>query len=685
MLCFATSLLIALKPSEIYNFTCTSLDSIANFELKHENKEYYFSLAVESLDGTKWYGSVTDSTNKSKMLPLNNRIDLNDMAVGTVKVQFQCTNLGTVNQQVSISYTNSRLLLQNQQFNTGFNKDTYFMIPICHDNMDIHISTDSLIYASFSNERVNETTAEFGNAHNFQSFIIPEDKVKVPGYLYLYFSLRGVPAYVLVSQKNMSSPVPYNVEQRSSLSAQMHCYDNYITPLHAGDHFVAVSAVNDNFTVPAILLISNYSNNIKVPTYTTFDFKSEAYDYYLDINPADYPDAYINNQSIVGVSLGQTAWLPVTHSLKQNYTHYMYSIYFTVNNSFTQEGISQKININGGSDVQNSVLLVRQNDQYTFDDHQIPSANLVVRIEGEDLVTQYQKLSIGFGQPNSDVGTVTKISDTVYEAILTADEVSANVQQGELFYTRIQRNKKVGAFATILNFQKQYKLQEGVTGKFNRLDGQDCDYFSAFFDPSAGKGLKMKFTNISSKKLTVFWSQSSVMPIYNNESHKIVCNGSQSCTANIFSYQVDPKLPIYLNFQTNSSFTINSSHLNYIANLAPLEKAAKNNEWYGIDHDCVALVQPWILKTTNQWQRGMKVQGNSILQGTCIASFQYSQSKGYFYDGKLGGHTAVFISQDSYGITVYDQWNIQPCHTRVIRFKNDGSKQNDGNEFYVIE
>ncbi|CAL6039809.1 BPSL0067_family protein [Hexamita inflata] len=79
-----------------------------------------------------------------------------------------------------------------------------------------------------------------------------------------------------------------------------------------------------------------------------------------------------------------------------------------------------------------------------------------------------------------------------------------------------------------------------------------------------------------------------------------------------------------------------------------------------------------------------QLQGNRIQSGTCIASFQYSASKGYFYDGSIGGHAAVFVSQDSTGITVYDQWKTQPCHKRFIRFKGDGSKQNDGNEFYVI-
>ncbi|CAL6051731.1 BPSL0067_family protein [Hexamita inflata] len=125
----------------------------------------------------------------------------------------------------------------------------------------------------------------------------------------------------------------------------------------------------------------------------------------------------------------------------------------------------------------------------------------------------------------------------------------------------------------------------------------------------------------------------------------------------------------------------------YIADITPLENAATNNEWYGTEsHECVALVKPWIPgKTTKKWSRSDQVKGNYVSEGTCIASFQYSSSKRFFYDGAIGGHAAVFVSQNSQGITVYDQWRTQPCHKRVIRFQGDGSKQNDGNEFYVIE
>ncbi|CAL6071061.1 BPSL0067_family protein [Hexamita inflata] len=103
--------------------------------------------------------------------------------------------------------------------------------------------------------------------------------------------------------------------------------------------------------------------------------------------------------------------------------------------------------------------------------------------------------------------------------------------------------------------------------------------------------------------------------------------------------------------------------LNYIAQLAPLEAAAKNNQWYGTEsHECVALVKPWIPdKTTKQWKRGAQVKGNKgLATGTCIASFQYSPSKGYLYGEDINGH-AVQV-QDyycMYGVTICERWNVQ--------------------------
>lgn len=58
-------------------------------------------------------------------------------------------------------------------------------------------------------------------------------------------------------------------------------------------------------------------------------------------------------------------------------------------------------------------------------------------------------------------------------------------------------------------------------------------------------------------------------------------------------------------------------------------------------------------QTTN-WKKGARVKGNTSIQpGTAI--------------------------------TVYDQWNDTPLHTRQIKFKGHGYVSNDVDQFYVIE
>ncbi|CAL6005928.1 Conserved_hypothetical protein [Hexamita inflata] len=568
MLYLASALLIAVKPSSIYNYTCTSLNDIANFELTHEKPEYYFSVAVESLDGTRWFGSVTDSTGYTKTLPINGRMDLSTMAVGEVKVQLQCTNLGTVNQKISISYTDSRLLLNNEQFTTGSIEETYLMIPVCKENVDIQIKTDALIYASFTNERTDESSAKFNNAQTLTDFVIPKEQIRIPGYLYLHFVKKTATGNIMVYQKSIET-IQYNVEYRSSLSSQMHCYDHFITPLHVGDHFVAVSADNDmqnSFSVPAIFFNSEYAP-MNLPVVNKNEVQSDLYNGFLDLSPVDYPDAYKKDKSISGVSIGlYTAWLPVTHSESQTYSSYKYSVYFTVNGSYATPGRSTIVNIPAGSDVHDTVLLTKMSDQYAYTNgnRENPNANLIVQIEGNDLATQYQKLMFGYGQPSANQGTLKKISDTVYESLVSFKEASANVPQGELFYSRLYRNTKVAAFQTTLYFEKQYQLIDRVPGMFSKLEDQTDNSFNAFFDPSAGKGVEIQFTHIDSKKMTIHWSQTSFLPMYAG-GNKIVCDEGQSCSIKIDAADLDQHLPIYFNFETTSlSFQVVAGPADYL-------------------------------------------------------------------------------------------------------------------------
>ncbi|HEX5078404.1 MAG TPA: BPSL0067 family protein [Geminicoccaceae bacterium] len=89
---------------------------------------------------------------------------------------------------------------------------------------------------------------------------------------------------------------------------------------------------------------------------------------------------------------------------------------------------------------------------------------------------------------------------------------------------------------------------------------------------------------------------------------------------------------------------------------------------------------------TAAWQEGTQVRRNpDIAAGTAVATFESDGS----YTSESGNHAAIYLSQNDQGIWVYDQWQGQPVHRRLIRFEGGsgkwGSKSNDGTRFAVIE
>lgn len=69
---------------------------------------------------------------------------------------------------------------------------------------------------------------------------------------------------------------------------------------------------------------------------------------------------------------------------------------------------------------------------------------------------------------------------------------------------------------------------------------------------------------------------------------------------------------------------------------------------------CVALVQHYAkLRQTALWKEGKSVMGDlSIVKGTAIATFV----GGKYQSLSTGNHAAFYLSQDSRGIFVMDQW-----------------------------
>ena len=105
----------------------------------------------------------------------------------------------------------------------------------------------------------------------------------------------------------------------------------------------------------------------------------------------------------------------------------------------------------------------------------------------------------------------------------------------------------------------------------------------------------------------------------------------------------------------------------------------------GVTHQCTDFVKTASgAPPASLWHKGEAVHGNmTIAIGTAIACG---------WDGNIypsrphGNHAAIFISEDSNGIRVIDQWLGQRPHERVIHFRGgNGSASNDGDKFYVVE
>jgi hypothetical protein len=104
--------------------------------------------------------------------------------------------------------------------------------------------------------------------------------------------------------------------------------------------------------------------------------------------------------------------------------------------------------------------------------------------------------------------------------------------------------------------------------------------------------------------------------------------------------------------------------------------------------ECVEFVrQATGAPQTVLWKKGAMVFGaslSSITRGTAIATF--NDSGKYPIDGK-GKHAAIYLSHDSLGIRVLDQWNKQgEVLERIIYFSSPSiPRSNAGKSFYVIE
>ena len=118
--------------------------------------------------------------------------------------------------------------------------------------------------------------------------------------------------------------------------------------------------------------------------------------------------------------------------------------------------------------------------------------------------------------------------------------------------------------------------------------------------------------------------------------------------------------------------------MSYIADIETVRTNGNGRSHFGESKECVAAVKYFTgAPQTALWRKGTAVKGNLNLKaGTAIATFDDK--------GKYKGHAAIYDSQNSAGLNVYDQWNSQEFHPRLIRFGGRGVS-NDVDQFYVIE
>jgi hypothetical protein len=99
---------------------------------------------------------------------------------------------------------------------------------------------------------------------------------------------------------------------------------------------------------------------------------------------------------------------------------------------------------------------------------------------------------------------------------------------------------------------------------------------------------------------------------------------------------------------------------------------------------CVALLQEaGGVPHTSTWRQGHSVRGHFVPAGTAIATFENGR-----YTNRTDGsaHAAILIAKQDDGILVWDCWQGQPVHQRVIRYQGGRVQPvNDGDAFYVIE
>jgi hypothetical protein len=86
-----------------------------------------------------------------------------------------------------------------------------------------------------------------------------------------------------------------------------------------------------------------------------------------------------------------------------------------------------------------------------------------------------------------------------------------------------------------------------------------------------------------------------------------------------------------------------------------------------------------------QWQRGIRVRGETLPKGIAIAVFSVESSRPGSEKSTQVLHASIYDGQDESGIWVYDQLPGEPVQRRHVRFQQGRTQPwRDGNAFHVV-
>jgi len=139
------------------------------------------------------------------------------------------------------------------------------------------------------------------------------------------------------------------------------------------------------------------------------------------------------------------------------------------------------------------------------------------------------------------------------------------------------------------------------------------------------------------------------------------------------------------NYMNNPNAPIGKWTCSPTSSVTPFMEVPTGDRTRGNDlcGQCVSYVKKVCpsLPVTSIWRKGPPVKNNrNILPGTVIATFNSS--------GRYEGHAAIYVSQNSAGINIYDQYVTPPSPKavgpRLLLWGAHGNS-NNGDNFYVVE